>query len=79
MLRAEGMKIPGSKEAKLFGRFYRIPCVGFSPFGMERGLIYYYCLLEIYGATAFALSAFTYVDYIETKILQRFRNNLYHI
>ena len=29
MLRAEGIRVPGSKEIR---GFYRIPCVGFSPF-----------------------------------------------
>ena len=41
MLRAEGITVPGSKEASFFHRFYRIPCVGFSPFGWERELVYY--------------------------------------
>ena len=52
MLRDEGIRMPGSKEASFFRRFYRIPCVGFSLFGWERGLVYY-CLLENCGATAF--------------------------
>ena len=41
MIRAEGIRVPGSKEASFFRRFYRIPCVGFSPFDWERGLVYY--------------------------------------
>ena len=36
MLRAEGIRITGSKEDCFFRRVYRIPCVGFSPFGWER-------------------------------------------
>ena len=39
MLRAEGIRMSGSKEAGLFRRFHRIPCVGFSPFGWELGLV----------------------------------------
>ena len=52
MLRAEGIRVPGSKEESFFRRFYRIPCVGFSPFGWERELVYY-CLLENCGTTVF--------------------------
>ena len=52
MLRAEGIRVSGSKEDSFFRRFYRIPCVGFSPFGWERGLVYYY-LLENCGTTVF--------------------------
>ena len=48
-----GTMMPGSKEATSFRRFYRIPYVGFSPYGWERGLVYY-CRLENCGAaTAF--------------------------
>ena len=43
MLRAEGIRVPGS-GASFFRRFYRVPCVGFSPFSWERGLVYYACL-----------------------------------
>ena len=43
LLRVEGIMIPWSKEASFFHRFYRILCAGFSPFGWERGLVYY-CL-----------------------------------
>ena len=57
----------GSEEASVFRRFYRIPCVGFSPFGWECGLVHY-CLLENCGAMAStAVSAFACVDYIETN------------
>ena len=52
MLRAEGIRVPGSKEDSFFRRFYRIPCVGYSPFGWERELVYY-CLLENCGTTVF--------------------------
>ena len=60
--------MPGSKETSFFRRFYRIPCVGFSPFGWERGLNYY-CLLENHRATVpTSVSAFAcYVDYIEAN------------
>ena len=51
MLRAEGIRVPGSKEASFLGRFYRIPCVSISTFRWERGLVYY-CLLGNCGATA---------------------------
>ena len=51
MLREKGIMIYGSEEASFFRRLYRIPCVGFSPFGWEHGLVYYY-LLENCGATA---------------------------
>ena len=40
MLRAEGLRVPGSTEGNFFSRFYRIPCVAFSPFSWERGLVY---------------------------------------
>ena len=31
MLRAEGIRVPGSKDDSLIRRFYRIPCVGLLP------------------------------------------------
>ena len=52
MIRAEGIRVPGSKATSFFRTFYRIPCVGFSPFGWERELVYY-CLLENCGTTVF--------------------------
>lgn len=40
MLRAEEIRMPGSKKANFFRRHYhRIPCLGFSSFGMERSSI----------------------------------------
>ena len=38
MLQAEGIRMPGSKEASYFRRFDPIPCVDFSPFDFELGL-----------------------------------------
>ena len=59
MLQAKGIKMPGSKEAIFYRGF---PCVEFSPFGGERGLVYY-CLLENCGASASTVvSAFACVD-----------------
>ena len=70
MLRAERIRIPGSKEANFFPRFYQIPCVGFPPFGGKHGLVYYYRLLEHCGATApTAVPAFAYMGYIEISLL----------
>ena len=70
MLQAEGIRVPGSKEASFFRRFYRIPFVGFSPFGWERGLVYY-CLLEICRITFFLhLCQLSYAWTISRQILQ---------
>ena len=78
MLRAEGIRVPGYNEASFFRRFYRIPCVGFSPFGWERGLVYY-CLLENCGATAFLhLCQLSYAWTISRQILQRISSDRYH-
>ena len=78
MLRAEGIRVPGSKEASFFRRFYQIPCVGFSPFGWELGLVYY-CLLENCGATAFLLLCqLSYAWTISRQILQQISSDRYH-
>ena len=71
MFRAEGIRMPGSKEASFFRRFYRIPCESFSPFDWERGLVYY-GLLENCGATAFLLLCqLSHARTILRQILQR--------
>ena len=71
MLRAEGIRVPWSKEASFFRRFYRIPYVGFSPFGWERGLVYY-CLLENCGTTVFLqLCQLSYAWTTSRQIQQR--------
>ena len=67
MLRAEVIRMVGSKETNFFQRFYCLPCVGFSRFHGERGLVCY-CPLENYGAAVAcctAVSAFAFVDSIE--------------
>ena len=78
MHRSEGIRLPGSNEDILFHIFYRIPCVAFSPFSWECGLVYYY-LLGNCGATAFLhLCQLSYAWTISRQILQRISSDRYH-
>ena len=65
MLPEKEIRVPGSKEDSFFRRFYRIPCVGFSLFGWERGLVYY-GLLENCGQRHF----YIYVS-LRVRVLYR--------
>jgi len=52
--------MPGLRESNVFRRCYCIPCVGFSPFGVDYELVYTICLqsttgLENHGAMATAV------------------------
>ena len=76
----------GFKEDSFFRKSYRIPSVGFSPYGWERGLVFY-CLLENWNSFSTSVPAFVCVDYIETNptthsvvidITTRYRSVLSH-
>ena len=47
MLRAEGIRVPGSKEDSFFRRLYWIPCVGFLPSVGNVSSVYYCAYLKI--------------------------------
>ena len=79
MLRSEGVRMPGSKQAYLFRRFYRILYLYFSPFVGQRGLVYN-CLLENCGVTAFILLCqLSHAWTISRQIIKSISSDRYHI